>query len=106
MLLRDVMLNDTRHCYPRARDVMSRSIVYCHDDDDRQTAAAIMAQAHVRRLPVLWHTGQPNLIGVISLDDIAEQIDADLIQEIVHPQRLPDPQAVARGDVEGGTVIT
>lgn len=99
------MLNGVRHYSPRARDVMSRSIVYCHDDD-LQAAAAIMAQAHVRRLPVLWHTGQPNLIGVLSLDGIAEQIDTDLIQEIVHPQRLPDPQAVVRGDVEGGTMST
>jgi CBS domain-containing protein len=90
----------------RVRDVMTRSIVCCHDDDDVKTAAAIMARAHVRRLPVLWHSGWPNLIGVVSIDDIADKIDADFTHEILRTERLPDLPAVAGTGLAGeGTVI-
>lgn len=50
--------------------VMTRSFRQCMPDQDIQTAAAIMGDHQVRRLPVC--DGMGNLVGVLSVGDIAE----------------------------------
>jgi CBS domain-containing protein len=50
-------------------DVMSREVLYCHDDDDVQDVAENMGEMQVRRLPVL--NRDKRLVGIISLADIA-----------------------------------
>jgi CBS domain-containing protein len=57
------------------RDVMSRELLYCFDDEDLDDAAAKMSDNQVRRLPVL--TRDMTLIGVITLGDIAQASDDD-----------------------------
>lgn len=51
------------------RDVMARHVHGCNPDDSLERAAALMADAQVRRLPVIDATRR--LIGIISLADIA-----------------------------------
>jgi CBS domain-containing protein len=51
------------------RDVMSKEVKYCFDDDDLDEVAHNMADIKVRRLPVLNH--QKRLVGIVSLGDIA-----------------------------------
>ncbi len=50
------------------RDVMSKKVCYCFDDDDVKQAAKIMAEHQVRRLPVLNH--EKRLVGVVALADL------------------------------------
>lgn len=51
------------------RDVMSKGIHYCFEDDDLQTVVNKMKKLQVRRLAVL--NKNKRLTGVISLGDIA-----------------------------------
>ncbi|RZN12770.1 CBS domain-containing protein [Bradyrhizobium genosp. SA-3] len=50
------------------REVMSKGISYCFEDDDAQAAAQIMAKHQVRRLPVL--NRDKRLVGVVALADL------------------------------------
>ena len=52
---------------------MTRSVKYCRENDTLTVAQQIMAEAGVRRLPVV--DGSGHLIGIISLADIAAEAD-------------------------------
>jgi CBS domain-containing protein len=56
------------------RDVMTRDVALCHTDDDVHNALAVMANRHVRRLPVLDAAGA--LQGVLSMDDLVLHAEA------------------------------
>lgn len=51
------------------REVMSKDVKYCFEDDDLDDIAQNMADIKVRRLPVLNH--EKRLVGILSLGDIA-----------------------------------
>jgi CBS domain-containing protein len=51
------------------RDVMSRDVKYCFEDEDLQHVAKNMAEIRVRRLPVV--SRDKRLVGIVSLGDIA-----------------------------------
>jgi CBS domain-containing protein len=52
-----------------ARDVMSKGIIYCEDDDSVEEAIALMQQEQVRRLPVI--DDNKRMVGMLSLGDIS-----------------------------------
>ncbi len=51
------------------RDIMSKEVLYCFEDDDVDDVVQIMADIKVRRLPVLNY--EKRLVGILSLGDIA-----------------------------------
>jgi CBS domain-containing protein len=51
------------------RDIMSKEVLYCFEDDDVDEVVQNMADIKVRRLPVLNH--EKRLVGILSLGDIA-----------------------------------
>jgi CBS domain-containing protein len=51
------------------RDVMSREVKYCFEEDDIEEVAHNMGDIQVRRLPVL--NRDKRLVGIVSLADIA-----------------------------------
>src|SRR6266481_2915644 len=51
------------------REIMSKEVKYCFDDDDIDDVAYEMAELKVRRMPVLNH--DKRLVGILSLGDIA-----------------------------------
>ena len=53
----------------RVREVMSREVKYCFEDDDVEDVAENMADIKVRRLPVL--NRDKRLVGIVSLADLA-----------------------------------
>ena len=53
----------------KVRDVMSREVKYCYEDDELFEVAQNMADIKVRRLPVLDR--DKRLVGIVSLADIA-----------------------------------
>ena len=55
-----------------AATIMSRPVHICYEDQTIEEVAAIMGENQVRRLPVLDRSGE--LVGVVSLGDIAENI--------------------------------
>lgn len=57
-----------------ARDVMTRPIVYCRDDQKLEDAVAIMRKAKVRRLPVV--NDRKRMVGLLSLGDVSSKATA------------------------------
>jgi CBS domain-containing protein len=53
----------------KVEEIMSKEVMYCYDDEDIEEVAANMAEAKLRRLPVLDR--QKRLVGIVSLGDIA-----------------------------------
>lgn len=51
------------------RDIMSREVKYCFEDEELSQVAANMADIRVRRLPVL--SREKRLVGILSLGDVA-----------------------------------
>ena len=51
------------------REVMSRGVLYCYEEEEIDDVASNMADIKVRRLPVL--NEKKRLIGIVSLGDIA-----------------------------------
>jgi len=51
------------------REIMTRDVKYCFDDEDCEHVAKNMADIRVRRLPVV--NRDKRLVGIVSLGDIA-----------------------------------
>lgn len=56
----------------KIRDVMSREVMYCFEDEDVDDVAHNMGEIQVRRLPVV--NRDKRLVGIISLGDLAVSI--------------------------------
>jgi CBS domain-containing protein len=66
----------------KVREVMTPKIFYCFEEDDLETAAKIMEDQQIRRLPVL-NKGK-RLVGIISVGDLAiRSRDEELVEEVM-----------------------
>lgn len=77
----------------QVRDVMSKSVLYCYEDQSLEEVARNLGKNQVRRLPVL--SRDKRLVGILSLGDLAQseadQLEVeDALQQISHakPSRL------------------
>jgi CBS domain-containing protein len=59
-------------CRVRVREVVSRPVVFCGEDETLQAAMDLMAAHHVRRLPVRNESGL--VTGWITLADLSRQL--------------------------------
>lgn len=64
-----------------AREVMSKGIVYCRDDEDIDDATRIMEQKQIRRLPVI--NDKKRMVGMLSLGDISHASARELSGEVL-----------------------
>jgi CBS domain-containing protein len=64
-----------------ARDVMSKGIIYCREDEELDDAIRIMEQRQVRRLPVI--NDRKRMVGMLSLGDIADAASHELSGEVI-----------------------
>lgn len=58
------------------REVMSKDVIWCYEDDTVEKGAEMMSRCQVRRLPVV--NSDKRLVGIVSLGDFA--VAADDIQ--------------------------
>ena len=63
------------------RQVMSKEVMYCMENDDIEDVAQNMSEIKVRRLPVL--NQNKRLVGIISLGDIAVMSGPDPAGEAI-----------------------
>ncbi len=63
-----------------AKEIMTKAVASCFDDDDCVDAARLMTAKHLRRLAVM-DRGHA-LVGVLSVDDIA-RYSHDLAGEVI-----------------------
>jgi CBS domain-containing protein len=71
----------------KVRDVMTKNVLYCFDDEDADHIADNMATLQVRRLPVV--NRDKRLVGVVSLADIALKHDPRVAGEALEGVCLP-----------------
>jgi CBS domain-containing protein len=64
-----------------ARDVMSKPIVYCYEDEDVDDAVHVMEKHTVRRLPVI--SREKRMVGMLSLGDISTRAGRELAGEAI-----------------------
>lgn len=70
-----------------AKVIMTRDISCCFEDDLLLDAAKIMAEKHVRRLPVL--NRDEELVGLLTADDLAYETDRQLISKVIESTYQP-----------------
>lgn len=71
---RDIVIRvvaDGRPLDTKVSECMTREVIACHPEDDLRDAERLMAEKHKSRILVLDDDGE--LLGVISLSDIAEK---------------------------------
>jgi CBS domain-containing protein len=72
-------------CDPRStkvREVMSPEICYCFDDEEVATAARVMEEKQIRRLPIL--NRDKRLVGIVSLGDLAlRSMDDEMAEQVL-----------------------
>jgi CBS domain-containing protein len=70
------------------RDLMTSPVVYCFDDQDIEEAAALMEEHQIRRVAVLSREDK-QLVGVLSLGDIArnstKKVSAEVLESVSEP---------------------
>jgi len=71
------------------RDLMTTPAIYCFEDQDVSEAAKIMAENQIRRLVVLSRADK-QLVGVISLGDLARSGTTDLSGKVLQRVSAPD----------------
>lgn len=54
----------------KVRDCMTSQVIHCPPDTDAHTAARLMAEKQIRRLPVVEND---RLVGIVALGDLATQ---------------------------------
>jgi CBS domain-containing protein len=65
----------------RVRDVMSREVRWCYEDDDVETALNSMSDEQIRRMPVLSRAKR--LVGIISIGDLTSATAPDRCGETI-----------------------
>ncbi|HEY8251026.1 MAG TPA: CBS domain-containing protein [Burkholderiales bacterium] len=61
------------------REVMSKDVKYCYEDEDLEHVARNMGDIQVRRLPVV--SRDKRLVGIVSLGDVAQNEDSETTGE-------------------------
>jgi CBS domain-containing protein len=61
------------------REVMSKEVKYCFEDEDLEHVAKNMGDIQVRRLPVV--SRDKRLVGIVSLGDVAQKEDRETTGE-------------------------
>ena len=89
---RDITVRATAEGVPpglgQVRDVMTREVISCFEDQDVREAVRLMEQKQVRRLVVL--NRDKRLVGIVSLGDLAvkagdEVINSEALEQVSEP---------------------
>jgi CBS domain-containing protein len=63
-----------------ARDVMTKGVVYCMEEDNIEEAARLMGEKKIRRLPVL--NEKRRLVGMLSLGDVSAAASDGIVSQL------------------------
>jgi CBS domain-containing protein len=77
------------------RELVTSPAIYCFDDQSVDEAAKLMHDNQIRRLVIL-HRGDKRMVGVVSLGDLAVNVDdkvsGDVLQSISEPESSSRPE--------------
>lgn|SRR5512143_4015464 len=71
----------------KVRDVMSREVLYCYDDQDLDAVIRNMGTIKVRRLPVV--NRDKRLVGIVSFGDLARHHQATMEERALRELSKP-----------------
>ncbi len=71
----------------KVRDVMSREVLYCYDDQDLDAVIRNMGAVKVRRLPVVDR--DKRLVGIVSFGDLARHHEATMEERALRELSKP-----------------
>lgn len=71
----------------KARDIMTKGIIYCRTDQSIEDAIHLMEDKKIRRLPVI--NDKKRLVGMVSLSDISHHASRELSGELMHAVATP-----------------
>jgi len=74
------MKNGARISELTARDVMTKGVIYCRDNEDLDDALRIMENKKIRRMPVI--DKNKRMVGMLSLGDISHAASHELTGEL------------------------
>lgn len=74
----------------KARDIMTKGVVYCRTDQSIEDAIHLMEDKKIRRLPVV--DDNKRLVGMLSLGDVSHHASRELAGELVHAVASPHAQ--------------
>ncbi len=63
-----------------ARDVMTKHVIYCREDDNVEDAVSLMKKNQIRRLPVLNEAKR--MTGILSLGDVSHSTNHTVAGEL------------------------
>lgn len=86
----------------KVREVMTREVLYCYDDEAVSHVSQNMAEQQVRRLPVVDRAKR--LVGIVSLGDIAARQDpektGEALRGVSEPSRRHSQSAADTGQTK------
>jgi CBS domain-containing protein len=65
----------------KARDVMTKGISYCREEDELKEALDVMEKRKIRRLPVI--NANKRMVGILSLGDVSHAATQELTFEMM-----------------------
>ncbi len=65
----------------KARDVMTKGITFCRNENNLEEALQLMEQKKIRRLPVIDENKR--MVGILSLGDISHRASKNLTADVV-----------------------
>jgi CBS domain-containing protein len=79
-------------------DTMTRDVCFCYADDSLESAAKLMEEKQIRRLPVFDRAGRA--IGIVSLGDLAvrnrdERLSGEVLERVSEPAAPSERQTLA-----------
>jgi predicted transcriptional regulator len=77
------------------RELITSPAIYCFDDQSVAEAAKLMHDNQIRRLIVL-HKDDKRMVGVVSLGDLAVNVDDKLSGEVL--QSISEPESINRAE--------
>ncbi|MEP7152540.1 MAG: CBS domain-containing protein [Nitrospira sp.] len=74
-------------------EAMTPGVVFCYEDEEAETAAELMAEKQIRRLPILARSNR--LVGIVSLGDlVVDGLDTQTSGAVLH--NISDPSQSRR----------
>lgn len=73
------------------REAMSGNLYYCYEDESVETAAKLMKEKQIRRLPILDRNDRA--VGIVSLGDLAirnhdDRLSGEVLGQVSQPSHL------------------
>ncbi len=82
------VLAENRDAETRVKEVMTKDVICCTEEDPVEEAVGTMEERQIRRLPVV--SDEDRLVGLVTLGRLAKtdcEVSGEVLREVVKPSR-------------------